>query len=272
MNTDLLIRGKSAIVRAFACLLLCMMHIAAKAATPIAIFYSGTKTLSFAVVADAEAEQLLSQYAGYAWAGEEAMHTHQMKAAPWKDCKASIEKVVFTSSFSAARPQTMYAWFSGCTSLTTVEGLQYLNTSETYEMRYLFNGCTSLKEMDLSMLNTASVKYMGSMFSGCTSLTSVNFGTINTSSVVEMEYMFKGASMLETVDLSRLNMSSVTSISRMFSDCSALTTVEFPNITSSAMTDLSYLFYKCTKLEYVDVTKLNTSNVTKMDYMFEFCS
>ena len=272
MKTDFFIHRKLGAVRFFVFILMSMIYVTAKAGTSIAIYYPDTKTLKFAVVADAEAQRLLSLYDGYAWAGDDAMHTSQMKTAPWLQYNTSIEKVIFTSSFSTARPQSLYSWFVGCTNLTSVQGLEYLNLTDTYEMRNLFYKCTSLEEIDLSPLNTSNVQYMGSMFYGCTSLTSVNFGAINTSSVLSMERMFQGANKLESVDMSRLNMSEVTNLSRMFSECTALKSVKFPKFTKSALTDMSYLFYRCTNLESVDLSPFNTSNVTDMSYMFQYCA
>jgi len=45
-----------------------------------------------------------------------------------------------------------------------------LDTSLITNMNSLFNGCSSLKSLDLSVFNTSSVSDMGSMFYGCSSL------------------------------------------------------------------------------------------------------
>lgn len=252
--------------------LCCLSTVVAVASTPIVIFDSSSKSLKFAVVSDAEAQQYQAQQPETVWVGEEQLKTSQMKPAPWRDFKSQVEVVEFTSSFASVRPKTVYTWFSGCTNLTTVKGLQYLDLSEATEMRSWFSGCTSLTEIDLSSLNTRNVKYMGSMFYGCTSLISVNLGSINTSNVLSMETMFQGASKLESVDLSKLDLSNVNNLSKMFQECTALKDVKFPKFYTANLTDMSYLFYKCSTMEKVDLSGFNTKNVTNMSYMFEFCS
>ena len=41
-----------------------------------------------------------------------------------------ITKVVFDQSFSTARPTSTASWFEGASNLTTITGIEYLNTSE----------------------------------------------------------------------------------------------------------------------------------------------
>jgi hypothetical protein len=58
------------------------------------------------------------------------------------------------------------------TSLTTLEGLDYLNTSETKNMSQMFQNCTSLTMLDLSPL-TVNVDDATQIFAGCTNLTTI---------------------------------------------------------------------------------------------------
>ena len=96
-------------------------------------------------------------------------------AAPgWKTNHASsIQKVVFDVTFKDARPKSCYSWFDNCTSLTTISGIENLNTEEVTDMGYMFKGCESLTTLDLSGFNTAKVKEMSVMFYGCTRLTTI---------------------------------------------------------------------------------------------------
>ena len=50
----------------------------------------------------------------------------------------------------------------------------------------MFDGLTSIKEIDLSNLDTSKVINMSSMFNECTNLEKITFGNINTSSVENM--------------------------------------------------------------------------------------
>ena len=55
---------------------------------------------------------------------------------------------------------------------------------------YLFYGCSSLTNIDLSNFNTKNVTDMGGMFSGCSSLTNIDLSNFNTNNVTDMSCMF----------------------------------------------------------------------------------
>ena len=61
-------------------------------------------------------------------------------------------------------------------------------------MGYMFHGCSSLKELNLSNFNTNNVTYMGYIFSKCSSLRELNLSNFNTNNVTDMGGMFYGCS------------------------------------------------------------------------------
>ena len=61
-------------------------------------------------------------------------------------------------------------------------------------MSYMFSGCSSLKELNISNFNTNNVTDMGSMFRGCSSLKELNLSDFNTNNVTYMGFMFQGCS------------------------------------------------------------------------------
>ncbi|WP_308264218.1 BspA family leucine-rich repeat surface protein [Prevotella sp.] len=91
----------------------------------------------------------------------------------WYDKREKINKVVFDASFASARPTSCYYWFTGCSNLTTIEGIEYLNTEKVTDMICMFFHCSSLTSLDLSNFNTANVTDMGYMFNGCSALTTI---------------------------------------------------------------------------------------------------
>ena len=91
----------------------------------------------------------------------------------WYDKREKINKVVFDASFASARPTSCYYWFTGCSNLTTIEGIEYLNTEKVTDMICMFFHCSSLTSLDLSNFNTAKVTDMGYMFNGCSALTTI---------------------------------------------------------------------------------------------------
>ena len=189
-------------------------------------------------------------------------------------CK-DIAKAVFDPSFANARPTSTYEWFAGDvreSSLTTIEGIEYLNTSYVTTMCAMFYGCSSLTSLDLSNFNTSSVTDMGEMFYGCSNLTSLDMSSFNTGSVTDMHYMFEYCSSLTSLDLSSFDTSSVTTMYAMFDVCRSLTSLDLSGFNTSNVTYMGAMFQWCSSLTSLDLSNFNTSNVTGMNAMFHGCS
>ena len=90
----------------------------------------------------------------------------------WID-KKNTKKVVFDASFANARPTSCHYWFCTFTNLTTIEGIEYLNTENVTNMNSMFDRCSALTSLDLTNFNTAKVSDMRYMFMGCYALTTI---------------------------------------------------------------------------------------------------
>ena len=100
-----------------------------------------------------------------------------------------VTRVYFDQSFANARPVFTDGWFNDMPKLTTINGMKYLNTTETVNMNSMFEGCKSLTSVDLTHLDTKKVTNMGWMFSGCTALKTIYVGDgWNTDNVTESSY------------------------------------------------------------------------------------
>lgn len=117
-----------------------------------------------------------------------------------------------------ANPDSSY-WFYHFSQLTSIEGIEYLDTSMVTNMKNMFSGCSSLLSLDLSHFNTSQVTDMSSMFSSCSSLENLDVSHFNTSQVSDMSYMFYNSSSLLKLDLSSFNTPLLISMYRMFSGC-----------------------------------------------------
>ena len=132
---------------------------------------------------------------------------------------ANVTKVVFDPSFAGARPTTTYEWFYVMKKLQSITGMDYLNTSEVTDMRYMFCGCNKLTSIDLSYFNTSKVTHMYSMFYGCSALTSLDLSGFNTSNVVGMTNMFRNCGSLRTITVGEgWSTDAVTYSDNMFGD------------------------------------------------------
>ena len=166
------------------------------------------------------------------------------------DLKNNCKKVVFTPSFKQVKPTSCYSWFDSFSNLTTIQGIENLNTEEVKNMMYMFYGCKKLTSLDLSSFNTAKVTNMNGMFGSCSSLTSLDVSSFNTDEVEEMSYMFGNCTGLKSLDLSSFNTAKVTNMAYMFKNCSGLTTIYVSDdFTISNVSSQSNLFDNCSKLK-----------------------
>lgn len=189
------------------------------------------------------------------------------------DERMKIKSVVFDESFKDARPTTCVSWFLWFEALTTIEHLDYLNTSEVEYMNSMFTKCTGLETLDLSSFNTEKVKNMYAMFDGATNLRSIKLpkGFIG-SSVTDLNGMFRGCASLTELDLSGSNAEKVKNMGSMFYGCVALSNLNLSGFKTGSLTDMQYLFSSCQSLESLDLSGFNTENVTSMVSMFFQCS
>ena len=108
--------------------------------------------------------------------------------APW--AMEEIKKIVIAPSFADHRPTSTARWFRHLGNLTTIEGLEHLNTSCVTDMSQMFFDCSSLTTLDLSHFDTSNVTEMRGMFSGCSALTTLDVSHFDTSKVEDMSNMF----------------------------------------------------------------------------------
>ena len=159
---------------------------------------------------------------------------------------AEATKAVFDTSVADYRPSSTMTWFMQCSALTTIEGLENLNTSEVMSMEGMFLGCSSLKSLDLTGFDTSNVTTMNGMFAYCSSLTELDLSSFNTSKVKDMGGIFAECSNLKTiyVDENRWSTAAVTS----------------ENNGNGA------LFYNCSSLVGGNGTKFSDTNKEDLDY------
>lgn len=90
-----------------------------------------------------------------------------------------VQKVIFEASFKDYRPTSTFYLFGDCKALKEIDGIEYLNTEQVTDMRFMFSGCRSLTSLDLANFNTKQVTDMSCMFEDCSSLKSLNLSQFN---------------------------------------------------------------------------------------------
>ena len=240
--------------------------IASKEAESYAVFDEATNTLTFkhdtkkpdGAFALNEGENLPGWYKF-----DDNNHSHNANI---------IKKVIFDASFANARPTSCYNWFYGCTDLTTIEGIEYLNTENVTNMSWMFSECSALTTLDVSNFDTKNVMEMSYMFGSCTKLKTLDVSSFNTQNVTDMNWMFSYCSVLTTLDLSNFDTKNVTDMSGMFSNCSALTTLDLSSFETQNVTDMSRMFKDCSALTTIYASdKFVTTACEEDENMFAEC-
>ena len=140
----------------------------------------------------------------------------------WKDAdwRSSATKVVFAASFANFQQVCMNYWFEGFSSLTTIEGMENLDTSKASYCNYMFSGCSALTSIDLSHFNTATMIFRG-FFYGCSNIEVLDLTSFTTFN--DLRDIFSGMKKLKTIyvtDALVCNADSTTG--NTFKNCNAL--------------------------------------------------
>ena len=128
-----------------------------------------------------------------------------------------------------------HALFYNLSEIETIEGFEYVNTSNVGRMDYMFYNCSSLKELDLSSFDTSNLVATYSMFEGCSSLENVNLDGWDTSKVRDFSNMFEGCLSLIELDLSSFTV-------------------------NKYMSSAYRMLYNTPKLSYLDISNFDVMN------------
>lgn len=237
---------------------------------------------------------------GTSFLGKEATRVYtgienSRSTQPWRDVAERIASVSVADAGVA--PKSLYAWFFGCSSLTSVD-LNGLDTSGTTTMAFMFSRASAVELLDLSMLDTSSCTDFSDVFQDCTSLKEIDMagwdtskGTtfaqmlfnckslghvdlspLDTSSAISFRQMLYGCSSLKEIDLSGFKTGKATTFASMLNGCSSLTRVDVTGFDLSSAKDLSMFFFNCKSLEEADLATTGMSKVTTLYGAFGGCS
>ena len=187
--------------------------------------------------------------------------------SPWIANNTAIQHIRFEGPIETG--SSLRALFGNLTNLTTIEGLDYFNTSGVTTMHSMFFGATSLTAVDLSGWDISSVANFTNMFSNTHSLAVINTSGWDTSSATLMTSMFFNARAVTYVDVSSWDTSRVTSMNQMFRHTHSLTTLDVSGWDTSNVTTMRTMFTQARALTALDVSGWDTGNVTNMDRMFQ---
>ena len=175
---------------------------------------------------------------------------------------ASLEEIVFEESFKKFEPTTLSSFFEELRSLTSIIGLENLNTTHVTDMSRMFYNCYELNSLNLSQFNTGNVEKMNEMFYNCHGLNSLDLSAFNTAKVNNMYRMFYYC-FARTIDLSSFNTANVENMNEMFAGASLVVNIYASDLfKTDKLTSSKDMFKYCTKLpnfnkDEVDATHAN---------------
>lgn len=131
-----------------------------------------------------------------------------------------ITTAVFDASFAGYAPTSLYKWFKGMSALTTVKGMEYLNTANVATMEFMFENCSALQAVDMSHCNTDKLINIASMFDCCSALQTLDLTTFHGEALLDMNCAFFNCTELTTIYCNNTWTCSIST--SMFANCTKL--------------------------------------------------
>ena len=129
-------------------------------------------------------------------------------------------------------------------------------------MSFLFNGFSSLKQIEFVSFETTQVTNIREMFQDCNELEFLDLSKFNTGKIIEMDYTFYRCNKLKEIKgINNFNTSNVTNMQEMFMEWKELENLDLTNF-SKYENKSKKIYYKYEiKAKYV----LTTSRVDLID-------
>jgi len=181
---------------------------------------------------------------------------------------SNVSSIDGLENVDTSRVTNMSAVFSEMNNLTSLD-VSHFDTSNVTDMSDMFRGLSALTNLDVTHFDTSNVTNMGGMFSYMSSLNNLDVSHFDTSKVTDMSDMFRGLSALTNLDVTHFDTSNVTIMYQMFAEMSSLTSLDVTHFDTSKVTDMSGMFYYMSNLTSLNVANFDTSNVVGMSQMFE---
>lgn len=187
--------------------------------------------------------------------------------------RAKINNVIIDRDFGENyRPTSLVRMFSYMTEITSIEGLNYLNTENVTSMHVMFSYCQKLRRVDLSNFKTSKVTDFSKMFEMCNFMTSLDVSSFDTSAAQNMYGMFCACWRLKSLELGQnFNTGNVVNMGEMFANCHALENIDVSGFNTAKVWNMSYMFSACNSVKKLDVSKFQTDSLRGMYGMFNGC-
>lgn len=182
-----------------------------------------------------------------------------------KDITSDVSQIKIATFQNAVKPTSCGNWFRGCANLTKIKNIKNLYTNECKNMAYMFEGCKSLINVDVSNFDTSKVANMYFMFKNCWTLTTLDVSNFDTSNVLFFNSMFEGCKSLTDLNINNFYTTKATMMSWMFKNCTSLKHLYMSNLDMSNVTDMPEMFLNCNSLVSIDATQETKTKILNND-------
>ena len=140
---------------------------------------------------------------------------------------SSLTQIVGLETLDTSSCDYFGSMFYNCSSLKELD-LRTIDATHVQVMCYLFRNCSSLEKLDVTGPGWRTEELVGAVnaFEGCSSLKSLDLSSWDTSKTVTLYRAFAGCSSLEYLDLSGIDTSVMHGYSGIFIGCDNLKTVK----------------------------------------------
>lgn len=162
--------------------------------------------------------------------------------------------------------------FAGCQSIEEID-ISAFKDLEPQTAQGMFKCCRCLKRVKGLKIGK-NCRDMSEMFMHCKSLEELDVSGWNVDSVTSMNGLFLNCRKLKQIDMSSWNPQLLEDSSSMFEGCEELTHNVMIPVEGWALWELKktqFMFARCLCLESIDLSKWRTRNIRDMSYMFSNC-
>lgn len=155
--------------------------------------------------------------------------------------------------------------FSEFSQLTSIEGMENLDTTKVTNMNHMFYYTNNLVNLDLNYLDTSNVTDMSYMFANMNSLPELDLSVLDTHNVVNMKSMFEESSIPTLTFGGKFNTSKVTDMQNMFFNLDLITTLDLSTFDTSNVKRMDDIFETINTLQELNINNWNLKNIIILD-------
>ncbi|MBC1722879.1 BspA family leucine-rich repeat surface protein [Listeria seeligeri] len=185
--------------------------------------------------------------------------------SPWSIHSKVIKKITFESKVKSISDSLSYL-FNSLELVTQIEGISFLDTTESTDMQYMFSGLRNLVSLDVASFNTCKVTNMDNMFFCLSSIECLDLANFNTSNVTTMRAMFAGMTKLKVLDVTSFDTTKVTNMVGMFYNLKNLEVLKIANFNINKVITANQMFSGLDSLKYLSLGDFNKWKIIHKKY------